>query len=145
MNPVTADKFTGPWTPPVKDFDVLENAENQSTSTSVVFGIELKNNDVPDLIATDLAGGTSKLIHLDPNAFNLADEPQLGQDTALNSAVIAYSPDGGARGGAAPENSLINLKTGKVTSFPGYNLTSAKLVHTFGSVDEREGVAQVVG
>jgi hypothetical protein len=121
MDPVTADHFTGPWAPPVRDFDVLENAENQSTSTSVVFGIELKKNDIPDLIATDLAEGTSTLIHLDPNAYGLADEPQLAQDTGLNSAVVAYSPDGGARGGAAPVNALFDLKSGKVTTFAGYN------------------------
>ena len=37
MNPVTANEFTGRWTPPVRAVDVVGNAENQDTSTSVGF------------------------------------------------------------------------------------------------------------
>ena len=121
MNPVTAQRFTGEWKPPVKDMDVLQNAENQTTNTSVVYAIELKNQDVPDLIVSDLAAGSGKVIHLDPNAFGLNDGPQLAQDTALNRAVVAYSPDGGAVFGLAPVNALVNLSTGKVTKFIGFN------------------------
>ena len=47
MNPVSGGKFTGRWTPPIKDVDVQLIAENQTTTTSVLYAIELKNNDVP--------------------------------------------------------------------------------------------------
>src|SRR6202023_709586 len=43
MNPLTAGTFTGTWTPPIKDLSVLEAAENQTTSTGVLYAIELKN------------------------------------------------------------------------------------------------------
>jgi hypothetical protein len=121
MNPVTSQRFTGTWTPPVKHIDVLQSADNQSTSTSVVYAIELKNQDNPDLIVSDLATGTSQAIHLDPVAFGLGNGPQLAQDTALNRAVVAYSPDGGAVGGLAPVNALVDLDTGEVTKFTGIN------------------------
>jgi hypothetical protein len=122
MNPVTANRFTGSWTPPIKDVDIQLAAENQSTSTGVVFVIELKNNDAPDLIVSDVANNTfGKVIHLDPDYFSLSNGPQLGQYTAANEAVMAESPDGGAVGGDAPINFVFDLKTGKNTQFNGYN------------------------
>jgi len=121
MNPVTAKKFTGEWRVPVKDTDVLLTAENQTTPTAVMFGIELKNQDQPDLIVSDVATNKSRAFHLDPNLFGLGNGPQLGQYTAANEAVFALSPDGGRVGGAAPVNILVNLTTGGQTQFNGLN------------------------
>jgi len=122
MNPVTTNKFTGAWTPPLRDIDIQLVAENQATSTSVLYAIKLKKQDNPVLIVSNVgANSFSNLIKLDPNAFSLADGPRLGQYTAGNKAVIALSPDGGAVGGEAPLNYLIDLGTGKMTSFSGYN------------------------
>src|SRR5207245_1981691 len=82
MNPVTARKFTGEWTPPLKDVDIQLAAENQATSTSVVYVIELKKQDNTALIVSDVGANTfSKVIKLDPNTFSLAYGPQLGQYT----------------------------------------------------------------
>jgi len=120
--PVTAGKFTGNWTPPIADIDVQEGAENQATSTAVLFAIELKNQDNPDLLVSNVAANTfSNVIHLDPNLFGGANGPQLGQYTAANEAVFALSPDGGAVGGVPPVNVLINLQSGSQTKFNGYN------------------------
>ncbi|MEO6991199.1 MAG: hypothetical protein ABI346_04770 [Candidatus Baltobacteraceae bacterium] len=122
MNPVTARRFTGKWTPPIDDIDVLLHAENQATTTSVLFAIELKNQDVPDLIVSDIAANTfGNVIHLDPNLFGGANGPQLGQYTAANDAVIALSPDAGRVGGSAPINVVIDLATGKQKQFTGFN------------------------
>ncbi len=122
MNPVTSQQFTGKWTPPIADVDVLQGAENQATSTSVLFAIELKNQDKPDLFVSNIAANTfSNVIHLDPNLFGGADGPRLGQYTAGNEAVIALSPDAGRVGGIPPVNELIDLQTGKLTQFEGYN------------------------
>lgn len=122
MNPVTAKTFTGSWTPPLKDIDIQLAAENQATSTSVVYAIKLKQQDAPVLVVSDVASNTfSNVIKLDPNSFSLAYGPQLGEYTAGNLAVIGLSPDGGAVGGEAPLNYRIDLSTGKKTGFSGYN------------------------
>jgi len=122
MSPVTAGKFTGPWTPPLKDVDIKLVAENQGSSTGVVYVIELKKQDKPDLIVSDVAANTfGKVIPLDPNLFSLSNGPQLGQYSAANEAVIAESPDGGAVGGDAPLNYIFDLTTGRSTNFAGYN------------------------
>ena len=53
--------------------------------------------------------------------FGLPNSPQFAQYTAGNQAVIALSPDGGALDGKPPLNVLIDLSSGKQTSFNGYN------------------------
>ncbi len=122
MDPVTGNSITGKWTPPIEDVDVQQAGVNQSTPQSVLFAIELRNQDAPDLFVTDIAANTfGKVIHLDPNLFGLADAPQLAQFISKNEAVMALSPDGGAAGGKPPLNFLFDLQTGKSTQFGGYN------------------------
>ena len=143
MNPVTGGTFNAKWTPPISDINVEQGAENQATSTSVLFAIELKNQDNPDLFVSNIVTNTfSKVIHLDPNEFLLGDAPQLGQYTAANEAVFALSPDGGRVGGEAPVNVLFNLQSGKETQFTGYNSGpfGAGYVNGLG-VDPNTGIA----
>jgi hypothetical protein len=122
MNPVTKNRFTGKWTPPVKDIDVYFFGPNQETSTTAVFAIELKNQDIPIVFSSDVAANTfGKVFKLDPNSFSLGDQPQFAQDSSTNQAVIATSPDGGKVGGAAPINVLVDLKTGKQIQWSGLN------------------------
>lgn len=143
MNPVTAKKFTGKWTPPIKDIQVEAAGPNQSTSTTAIFAIELKNQDVPDLFSSNVATNQfGKVIHLDPGQFSLGNEPQVAQESATNEAVIASSPDGGAVGGVAPVNTLVNLATGKIKRFNGLNNGYYHAGYVTGlAVDSTTGVA----
>jgi hypothetical protein len=121
MDPVTG-RFSGKWTPPVKDIEVEAAGPNQTAGMTAIFAIELKKNDIPDLFESNVAKNEfGNVFHLDPKTFSLGDLPQLAQDTATNEAVIATSPDGGRVQGAAPINVLINLMTGKQTQFTGLN------------------------
>lgn len=83
---------------------------------SVVFGIELDQQDVPDLFVTDLSTGDASALHLDPNLFGLANGPKLAQDTKHNRAVLAFSPDGGAVGGLPPRYATVDLTTGDMVA-----------------------------
>ena len=122
MNPVTANKFTGAWTPPVKDIDVQQASTDQDASSAVLFAIELKKQDNPILLVSDVAAGTvTKKINLDPGLFGLNDGPVVAQYTSANKAVIALSPDAGAVGGFAPLNVIVDLDSGKTQQFSGYN------------------------
>jgi hypothetical protein len=143
MNPVTDDKFTGSWTPPFKNIDIQLVAPNQATSTSVLYAINLNDRSKPVLLASDIAANTfSKVIHLDPDLFSLGNGPQLGQFTAANKAVIAVSPDFGAVLGEAPLNVLIDLDSGVIRKFAGYNngFYHAGLVNGL-AVDPNTGIA----
>lgn len=120
MNPVMGNKFTGMWAPPINRLEVLQNAVNQDTPTSVVYAIELSNQDIPDLVVSDIATNSGfKILHISPDHFGLQDGPQVAQDTALNEAVVATSPDGGSVGGQVPLIATFNLATGKVRQFNG--------------------------
>lgn len=122
MSPVTKNKFTGKWTPPVKDIEVEVLGPNQDTSTTAVFAIELKKQDLPIVFSSDVANNTfGKVFKLNPTYFSLGDQPQFAQDSATNQAVFATSPDGGRVGGEAPINVLVDLQTGKQTQWNGFN------------------------
>jgi hypothetical protein len=123
ISPVTANKFTGDWTPPLKGLIAQAMSTDQSTQTSLLFALtNLKSGEAPVLIVSDVAANTfSNVISLDPNQFCLCDGPQLGQYTAGNAGVFALSPDGGTVGGQAPLNVLVDLSTGQTSQFSGYN------------------------
>jgi hypothetical protein len=122
LNPVTQNRLNGKWTPPLKLFNVVEWAPNQSTDTSVVFGYQRKGSDPLDLIVSDIGKNSfGKVIGLSEANFALGTQPQLAQDTVNNLAVMATSPSFGAAGGPPPVIWTINLKSGKMTHFSGVN------------------------
>lgn len=121
MSP-TKGKFTGKWTPPVKDIQVEALGPNQTTGMTAIFAIELQNQDIPDLFESNIAKNKfGKVFHLNTSEFSLGDTPQVAQDTSTNQAVLATSPDGGEVGGAAPINVVVDLKTGKQKQWNGFN------------------------
>ena len=119
MDRVTTQRFTGPWTSPIKDFDVLQSGDNQSTATSLLYGIELHHQSAPALVVTDLAADTSSVITLDPNVYG-DGTTVLAQDVSKNRAVLASS--NGTVGGDPPLNSIVNLATGHITTWNGLNI-----------------------
>jgi len=122
LNPVTQNRLNGRWIPPVKLFNVLEWAPNQSTSTSVVFGYQREGSDPSELIVSDVGKNTfGKVITLSSTDFSLGTQPQLAEDTVNNLAVMASSPSFGAAGGPPPVIWTVSLKSGKMTHFSGVN------------------------
>ena len=122
LNPVTKNHLNGRWVPPLKLFNVLEWAPNQSTDTSVVFGYQREGSDPSKLIVSDVGKNTfGKVIGLSETDFTLGTQPQLAEDTVNNRAVMATSPSFGAAGGPPPVIWSIDLKSGKMTHFSGVN------------------------
>jgi len=122
LNPVTKNRLIGKWVPPLKLFNVLEWAPNQSTSTSVVYGYQREGSVPSELIVSDVGKNTlGKVISLSSTDFSQGTQPQLAEDTVNNLAVMATSPSFGAAGGPPPVIWTINLKSGKKTHFSGVN------------------------
>jgi hypothetical protein len=121
VKPFTAGKFTGTWTPPVRDIDIQTAGSQQGTST-VVLAFERGHRTGIDLFVSDIAANTfGNVLQLDPGTFGESLGPHLGAYLTGNEAVIALSPDAGRVGGAAPINYLIDINTGKISQFPGFN------------------------
>ncbi|MFZ0681754.1 MAG: hypothetical protein WAM84_02630 [Candidatus Cybelea sp.] len=122
LNPLTKNRLNGRWIPPLKLFNVLEWAPNQSTDTSVVFGYQREGSDPLDLIVSDVGKNTfGKVIGLNETDFALGTQPQLAEDTVNNLAVMATSPSFGAAGGPPPVIWTVSLKSGKMMHFSGVN------------------------
>jgi hypothetical protein len=122
LNPATKNRLNGRWVPPLKLFNVLEWAPNQSTDTSVVFGYQREGSDPLDLIVSDVGKNTfGKVIGLNETDFALGTQPQLAEDTVNDLAVMATSPSFGAAGGPPPVIWTVSLKSGKMTHFSGVN------------------------
>ncbi len=122
LNPVTKNSLKGRWIPPVKLFNVLEWAPNQSTDTSVVYGYQREGSEPLDLIVSDVGKNTfGKVIALSSADFSQGTQPQLAEDTVNNLAVMASSPSFGAAGGPPPVIWTVDLKSGKKTHFSGVN------------------------
>jgi hypothetical protein len=122
IDPFTANHFTGKWKPPLRDINVEQAGPNQSATTTALFAIELKHQDIPVLIVSNVQKNTfGKVIALDSSSYALGDQPQLAQDTVTHQAVLATSPDGGRVGGEGPINLLIDLRTGAKKQFNGLN------------------------
>ena len=121
MNPVSARQINGTWTPPLRNIDVLMAGTDQSADETVLFVIELKRADRPNLVVTDIAANTSRAIPLDPSLFGLGNSVHMAQYTAANQAVLALSPDAGTVRGKPPVIALVDLDTGAMEKFDGYN------------------------
>jgi hypothetical protein len=124
VKPFTAGKFTGVWTPPVTDLDVVP-AGLQNDATTVFLGFQRKpgsHNEREILFTSNVGANTfGKVFNLSPNQFCECFGMQFGAYTAGNDAAIALSPDGGTVGGQAPLNYVINLSSGQISSFSGFN------------------------
>jgi hypothetical protein len=118
IDPVTGNKITGTWTPPVDLFNVLQSAVNETTTTSVMFGYPREGSDPTALIVSNVGKDKSRIIQLNQIYFSLPTQPQLTQDTVHNLAVMASSPAAG-RPGSVPVIFTVDLHSGSVTLFDG--------------------------
>ena len=118
LNPLSGNRFTGPWTPPINDqtqfFEDVEGsqgspgvaimASSQTCCSRWVFG---------SIVGANLFGPIVTLT--DPN-FTGGVPPLLGYDSATNQAVVAQAEGAPT---SIPDVALVNLTTRNVTEFTG--------------------------
>ena len=134
LNPLSTNKFTGLWTPPIGSKHLLEEvSRNQGTSNVAVFASGLNVN--PIVFSSNVAANTfGLLIPLTDPAFTFGVPPLLALDAKMNRAVLAQdfgSPTN------VPVMGLADLTTGTVTTFTGVGLG---FVNGIG-VDSADGIA----
>jgi hypothetical protein len=134
LNPLSANKFTGLWTPPIGSKHLLEEvSRNQGTSNVAVFASGLNVN--PVVFSSNVAANTfGPLIPLTDPAFTFGVPPVLALDAKNNRAVLAQdfgSPTN------VPVMGLADLTTGTVTTFAGVGLGFVNGI----AVDSADGIA----
>jgi hypothetical protein len=119
LNPLSGNAFTGTWTPPLNNDDILTTLSRaQGTTTTVFLGFENGGDDHTFVFSSDVAANTfGPRITLPDDPFFFSNAPLVAYDSRKNRAVVAASD--GAVGGPPPVIALVNLTTGQVTKFQG--------------------------
>jgi hypothetical protein len=134
LNPLTANKFTGVWTPPIASgFLIEEVSRNQGISTNAIFASGPNFN--PVVFSSSIATNTfGPQITLTNQNFTFGVIPVLGYDSTTNQAVLAQdfgSPTN------VPEIGLVNLTSGATSTFKGVGLGFVNGI----AVDSADGIA----
>jgi hypothetical protein len=120
LSPVSSNKFTGVWTPPLTSTDIITSiSRNQGTPTTAVLYFENTGNNFDTFVfGSNVAENTFQpAVDLTDPTFMESNAPQVGYDNVTNLAVVASSDS--AVGGPPPQIALVDLTLGTVTQFTG--------------------------
>jgi WD40 repeat protein len=121
MNPLSSNKFTGLWTPPIGTQHLIEPAgvsRSQGEPNVAVFAYDNSGNFIPWVFSSNVAANTfGPVVHI-TDSFNFGSVPQpMAYDSATNQAIL-----GGGDGcfGCLPVIGLVDLTSGTFTEFTGF-------------------------
>jgi hypothetical protein len=119
LSPLSANKFTSTWTPPLASDDILiGTSRNQSSTTTAVLAFENGGDDHTFVFGSNIGANTAgPFVTLTDPVFFFSDAPQVAYNSKTNQAVVVAST--GAVGGPPPVIAQVDLTTGKVTEFNG--------------------------
>jgi len=120
INPLSSNKFTGLWTPPLNAKDIITGmSRNQGVPTTAVLYFENTGNNFDTFVfGTNVAENTFQpAVDLTDPTFMTSNAPVVAYDSVTNEAVVASSDS--AVGGPAPMIALVDLATGTVNEFAG--------------------------
>ena len=131
LNPLSANAFTGAWTPTIPQGDGLRAITgNLENSDVAVMMIEIGGDELTYVFGSNLAANTfGPTITLTDPVF--ANVPVIALDSKTHQAVVAASY------GRTPELALADLKTGTVTEFQGVGWSYVNGI----AVDPATGIA----
>jgi len=135
VNPVTAGKFTGLWTPPIGATHLVEEvSRTQGTPNVAVFASDLSSNFIPWVFSSNVANNTfGPIVKITNPSFTFGVIPVIALDTQTNQAILAQdfgSPTD------VPQIGLVNLATGAQSSFQGVGLGFVNGI----AVDSADGI-----
>jgi hypothetical protein len=118
INPLSANKFTGTWTPPIGTGHLIsEVSRTQGTANNAIFAYDNSGNFIPWVFSTNVAANTFGPIIKIQDSLNFGSvPPPMAYNTVTNQAIL-----GGGDGcfGCFPVIGLANLGTGTFTEFTG--------------------------
>lgn len=118
INPLTANKFTGKWTPPIGTQHLLsEVSRNQGTANNAVFAEDNSGNFIPWVFSANVAANTFGPVVKITDSYNFGSVvPPMAYNPATNQAIL-----GGGDGcfGCFPVIGLVDLGKGTFSEFTG--------------------------
>lgn len=118
INPLSANKATGKWTPPIGKTHLLNQvSRNQGTTNNAVFAIDNSGSFVPWVFSSNVAANTFGPIVKISDSFNFGSvPPPMAYNTVTNEAIL-----GGGNGcfGCIPVIGVADLTKGTFSEFNG--------------------------
>lgn len=120
INPLSANSFTGLWTPPIGSKHLIEPngvSRNQGSSPVAVFAIDISSNFTPVVFESDVAANTFGPVVKIHDSLNFGSvPPPIAFDSATHQAVL-----GGGNGcfGCAPVIGVVDTLNGTFEEFNG--------------------------
>jgi hypothetical protein len=133
LNPLTTNRFTGTWTPPLAQDELISSiGESQGSAGTAVMGFQNNGNHQSFLFSSDIAANTfgPRVTLTDP----VFASPAMAFDSKTNKAVVAGST--GCRQ-CIPELALVDLVRGTVGEFQGIGFGTVNGI----AVDSDDGIA----
>jgi hypothetical protein len=121
MNPLSSNKITGSWTPPVGTTHLIMPtavSRSQGEPTVAVYAYDNSDNFIPWVFSSNVAANTFSPIVDITDSLNFASvPPPIAYDTVTNQAIM-----GGGDGcfGCRPVIGLVDFTSGTFTEFTGF-------------------------
>jgi WD40 repeat protein len=121
MNPLSSNKFTGLWTPPIGTTHLIEPAgvsRSQGEPNVAVFAYDNSGNFIPWVFSSNFAANTFGPVVQIADSFNFGSvPPPMAYDATTNQAIL-----GGGDGcfGCLPVIGLVDLTAGTFSEFTGF-------------------------
>ena len=121
ISPLSGNKVTGPWTPPIGTQHLIEEvSRNQGTTNNAVFAMDNSGNFIPYVFSSNVAANTfGPVVQITDSANFGSVVPPMAYNTVTNQAIL-----GGGNGcfGCPPVLGFANLTTGEFTELSGDGL-----------------------
>lgn len=121
MNPLSGNKITGMWTPPIGTSHLIEPtgvSRSQGEPNVAVFAIDNSGNFTPWVFSSNVGANTfGPVVHI-TDSFNFGSvPPAMAYDSVTNQAIL-----GGGDGcfGCLPVIGLVDLTAGTFSEFTGF-------------------------
>jgi hypothetical protein len=139
VNPLSGNKFTGVWTPPIGTQHLIEPtgvSRSQGVPNVAVFAIDNSGNFIPWIFTSNVAANTFGPVIkiMDSTNFGSGVPPAMAYDSNTNQAFL-----GGGTGcfGCLPVMGLVDLTKGTLTEFTGVGFGFVNGA----AVDSADGIA----
>jgi len=118
INPISGNKFTGKWTPPIGQKHLITQvSRNQGTTNSAVFAEDNSGSFIPFIFSSNVAANTFGPVILIPDSANFgSNPPPIALNTKTNKAYLA---GGNGCFGCIPVIGVADLTRGTFTEFNG--------------------------
>ena len=137
MDPLSANKFTGTWTPPIGSEHLIMPtgvSRSQGVANVAVFAYDNSDNFIPWVFSSNVAANTfGPVVHITDSLNFGSVPPPMAYDSTTNQAIL-----GGGDGcfGCLPVIGLANLTAGTFSEFVGFGFGFVNGI----AVDSADGI-----